>query len=317
MTPEENLHPVLVSAVHAARSAYQAAHATHTRDELEAIDGIGADGTPTMAIDILVETAILNAVEPYPVNVLSEEAGHIDNGHALTLVMDPLDGSANAAAGVPVACFSAALVLDDRFEQAATCWLDTGRMWHASDKGAYGPNHKPLTPQRKVALEDAAVDLLRPHTDKPAGRGWWAVASAAKRVRILSCTTLETALVADGAIHAFADPGSDTHRLVDLGFAATLHRLGIGSLHDLHDRPIEFDTDLTRRWSAIFAADTPLAKRVVACIQHGLGDASNSPTSSAIHSRSQTRPHTRSGTPSRDSDHDTGKPDSPQVDRRA
>ncbi|MGW3954569.1 inositol monophosphatase family protein [Streptomyces sp. NPDC004752] len=270
MTPEDHLHPALTTAARAAHAAYHAARTNHTREHLEAVDRIGADGTATMAIDILVEEAILNALEPLPVNVLSEEAGHIDNGHALTLVMDPLDGSANAAAGVPVACFSAALVIDGGFEQAITCWLETGHTWHASEHGAYGPHHKPLTPRRGVALADAAVDLLRPHTDKPAGRGWWAVASSVKRVRILSCTTIETALVADGSIDAFADAGSDTHRLVDLGFAATLDRLGTGALQDLHGRPIEFDTDLTRRWSAVYAADTQLARHVVERIHDGM-----------------------------------------------
>ncbi|MFC4113877.1 hypothetical protein [Nonomuraea zeae] len=52
-----------------------------------------------MRIDVLVEDAILAALSRHPVNVLTEETGWVDNGSALTLVMDPVDGSANAAAG--------------------------------------------------------------------------------------------------------------------------------------------------------------------------------------------------------------------------
>ncbi|MGW4123032.1 inositol monophosphatase family protein [Nocardia sp. NPDC004711] len=268
----------MTTAAQAARIAYHSARATYPRQQLEAVHSVGADGTDTMLIDVLVETAILNAVDAIPVNILSEEAGHIDKGHAATLVMDPLDGSANAAAGVPLACFSAALVVDGEFDQALTCWVETGNTWHASERGAWDPLARPLIPRPSANLADAAIDLLRPHTDKPAGAGWWAIATAAKRVRILSCSTLETALVADGSIHAFADAGSDTHRIVDLAFAATLDRLGIASLRDLHDRPVEFDVDLTRRWSGIFASNDTLALEVQTRIKSGI-EAGDSPES--------------------------------------
>ena len=64
---------------------------------------MGADGTPTSQIDKVAENAALmyiqrNGIE---VNILSEEIGYVDNGAEETLVMDPIDGTSNAIAGIP------------------------------------------------------------------------------------------------------------------------------------------------------------------------------------------------------------------------
>lgn len=135
-------HPILLSAADAARAAYLSARKNHTRDELSETVAMGADGTATMRIDIIVEATILEATATAPVNVLSEKTGFLDRGSALTMVTDPLDGSANGAAGVPLTCFSAALATDDHFDHALTCWLDTGQTWYAAPEGAWGPRSR-------------------------------------------------------------------------------------------------------------------------------------------------------------------------------
>lgn len=118
----------------------------------------GADGTPTMRIDLLVESAIVDATAPFGVNILSEEVGFVDRASRFTLVVDPLDGSANAAAGVPLACFSAALADGEQFVQALTVWLETGRRWEAVTRSS-GPNR--TTGASTVA--GSAISMLRPH----------------------------------------------------------------------------------------------------------------------------------------------------------
>ena len=64
---------------------------------------IGADGTPTSEIDKVAENAALMHIQlnSLPINVLSEEIGFVDNGADETLVMDPIDGTTNAIAGIP------------------------------------------------------------------------------------------------------------------------------------------------------------------------------------------------------------------------
>jgi myo-inositol-1(or 4)-monophosphatase len=204
------VHPSLSAAADAARLALAEARRRHEPAELSEVIGTGADGTPTMRIDSLVEERVVDALSGYGVNILSEEAGLLDRGSALTVVLDPLDGSANAAAGVPLSCVSAVLAVDDTFTEALTCWLDTGHIWTATTAGGcVGPGKRRLSrTSGQASVAGSALSMLRPHTGSPAGAAWWALAKQAARIRVLSCSTLEIALVADGATDAFADPGS-------------------------------------------------------------------------------------------------------------
>ena len=72
---------------------------------------IGADGTPTDEIDKIAENAVLRYVEAngIKVNILSEEIGFVDNGAEETMVLDPIDGSNNSVAGIPLYTISMAI----------------------------------------------------------------------------------------------------------------------------------------------------------------------------------------------------------------
>lgn len=258
MSPAE----ALGRAAEAARAAYEQARAQHTREQLRETVAMGADGTPTMRIDEIVEQAIIAALDGAPVNLLSEETGWVDHGHAATLVVDPLDGSANGAAGVPLTAFAGAVAVDGEFTESLTVWLDTGRSWSArlGEESAYrtsGRDH----------LAGAAVSLLRPHPHEPSAQAWWAVTRKAARVRILSTSCLEAALVAEGATDAFLDAGTDTHRLVDLAAASVLVACAGGAVVDAYGRPLGFDTDLTRRWSGVVAATPGLAAELAEVVR--------------------------------------------------
>ncbi|WP_158889272.1 inositol monophosphatase family protein [Amycolatopsis anabasis] len=255
----EGVHPALAAAARAVSAAYAAARRDHTRAELAETVADGADGTPTMRVDRLVEDAITEAVEQFGVNILSEELGFLDRGSAETLVVDPMDGSANAAAGVPLCAFGGVLVADEEAREALTTWLDTGRAWHA----VAGT----LTTYRtsgRDALTGASISLLRP---KPRSAETWSrIADRAGRVKILSTSVLESALVAEGAIDAFCDPGSDTHRIMDLATAMVTVPAAGGRVLDAHGRPLTFDPDLTRRYSGVVAATPALAEELAALI---------------------------------------------------
>ncbi|GAA2664295.1 myo-inositol-1(or 4)-monophosphatase [Actinosynnema pretiosum] len=252
-------HPALAATARAAARAYGEARARHTRLELREEVALGADGTPTMRVDRIVEDAILQACAESGVNLLSEEAGFVDNGSAATLCVDPVDGSANAALGVPLSCYAGALVLDDQPVEALTVWFDTGRSW-----AARVGEPTPFRTTGRTALDGASVCLLRPK--RGTEEAWMRVANRADRIRVLCTTCLETAFVAEGSVDAFADPGSDTHRLMDLIAALVTVPAAGGALLDLRGRPLEFDLDLSRRWSGIAAATPALADELITTI---------------------------------------------------
>lgn len=78
----------------------------------------------------------------------------------------------------------------------------------------------PAGAHRTPATRRRAVNLLRPHQRN--ADAWWRVARRAARVRSLSTSCLQSALVAEGTVDAFADAGSDTHRIMDLAAAMVL-----------------------------------------------------------------------------------------------
>ncbi|QNG20603.1 inositol monophosphatase [Rhodococcus triatomae] len=247
-------HPALLVTADAATAAYRRAVDGYSREKLRSIEMEGADGTPTMFVDVLVEDAIIAAARSIGVNVLSEERGWVDVGSSVTLVVDPVDGSANAAAGVPLSCFSAAVVEDGEFSEALTSWLHTDERWWASR------GYSPYRTSGCTGVAEAAVSMLRPHRRN--WDAWTRVAERASRVRILSCSTIDAAFVATGAVDAFVDAGSDTHRLMDIAAAVVLVGASGGVVLDARDRPIEFDIDLTRRWSGIVAATEELGEEL-------------------------------------------------------
>ncbi|MFD5386673.1 inositol monophosphatase family protein [Streptomyces sp. NPDC127074] len=262
--PEPHLpsgvHPALAEATRAATDAFRAAREAYDRAQLAEKVQVGADGTPTMRLDILVDTAIAEVVNTHRINLLSEELGHIDNGSAVTLVTDPVDGTANAASGVPLSAFAGVIAVDGVPTEALTSWLDAGRCWHT-----VAGRPSPYRTNGRTELDGAAVSLLRPQAH--IADAWWRVATRAARIRILSTSCLEAVLVAEGSTDAFADAGSDTHRIVDLAAAMVTVPAAGGAVIDVHGRPLEIDPDLTRRWSGVVAATPRLAEELAETIR--------------------------------------------------
>lgn len=252
-------HPALEAAATAATESWSQATAHGDRHWLLDAVAEGADGTPTSRLDELVETAILSAIAPFGLNVLSEEAGLIDNGSATTIVIDPIDGTGNASAGIPFAGFTGAIAIDDRFVEGMTVWLDTGRRWWA-----HVDEPSPRTTTGQTTVDGAIISMIRPKRNLDAiGR----LADRVDRIRILGSSSIEAALVADGVLDAFLDVGSDTHRIVDLAAAVVLVGQAGGVVTDVFGRPVEFTTNIEGRWSGVVAASQDLADELIEVIQ--------------------------------------------------
>lgn len=252
------VHPALAAAAEAAQSSFRDARGRFSRAELLEDIADGADGTPTKRLDVVVEEAVLAAIEPFGFDVVSEEIGHVDRGSDHAVVIDPVDGTGNAAAGIPLAAFTAALAVEGRFVEGLTHWLDSDRRWWAH---VDQPLVSTTTGRRE--LQGAMVSMIRPKRDPS---GFLAIAGRCDRVRVLGCSSIEAALVADGVIDAALDAGSRTHRLVDVAAAVVIVERAGGCVVDVHGEPIEFTTEIDRRWSGIAAATPELAAELIECI---------------------------------------------------
>lgn len=274
------VHPALDAAAAAASDAARVATMQYHRLDLIDVVELGADGTPTSRLDKLVESAILDVLSTTSINILSEEAGFIDRGSSETIVVDPVDGTGNAASGVPIACFTAAIAYDGVFVEGLTQSLVTGERWWARPGELHG-----RTSTGTTRLSESVVSTIRP---KDNAAEWLSIARGAARVRILGSSSFEAALVCDGRLDAFVDPGSDTHRIVDLAAAIVLAQ-GTGAVVcDLHGRPFVLGTDVSTRWSGLVAATQELADEIIetvlgASTPHG-HDANDGPTDlSGVH----------------------------------
>lgn len=259
VTTAGSVSTVLAEAAEAAYVTYARAMRSMSTTERRSTVGLGADGTETYLLDEIVEGPVLDVLAAHGVNVLSEEVGWIDRGSAVTIVVDPVDGTANAAAGVPLVCFAAALVVDDDVREALVMWLTTGQRW--SVRAGAGRSTSVTGRDR---LDGASVAMLRPRAENR--DAWLRIADRASRVRVLGTSVLEAALVADGAIDAFCDPGGDVHRIVDIAATKLLVEESGGHVVDAFGRPFSFQPDLTRRWSGVFAASRSLADDLVEAI---------------------------------------------------
>lgn len=250
---------LLDSMINTADTAYRTAMSTMTAAERSADIGLGGDGTPTMFLDRFVEDPVLDVISAVGANVLSEEVGWIDRASAVTVVIDPVDGTANSAAGVPLSAFGAAIVVDDVIIESACAWLGTDHRWFA---------HTDDTPARRVtdrrSLAGSAVSMLRPRPET--WNTWSALARRVDRVRILGTSILEGSLVAMGAIDAFCDPGGDIHRIVDIAPLILLVEKAGGVVRDAHGRPFTFTPDLSLRWSGVIAATPDLCDEICSII---------------------------------------------------
>jgi myo-inositol-1(or 4)-monophosphatase len=251
-----------------AENAYQFAMTNLTSAQRSADIGIGGDGTPTMFLDQFIEEPVLAVAEKFKINVLSEEVGWIDRGSAYTVVLDPVDGTANSAAGVPISGFSAAIVEDDIIVESLVTWLGTNYSWRAHCDDAVVQR---TTGRTKLA--GAALSMLRP---RPSTWNTWSVlAQTSERIRILGSSVIEACLVADGAIDAFCDPGGDIHRIVDIAAVSLIVEKSGGALKDAQGRPLSFSPDLTLRWSGIAAATPQLADEIASIIGGNPAESSN------------------------------------------
>ena len=244
----------------AADNAYIHAMNTMTAAQRSQDIGLGGDGTPTMFLDAYIERPVLEIIEREGHNVLSEEVGWIDRGSHITVVIDPVDGTANSAAGVPISAFSAAIVRGEVVEEALITWLGTNYA-----RSAHKDDAIVSRVSTRTTVDGASLSILRPRPTT--WTAWSSLAQRAERMRILGSSVIEGALVADGAIDAFCDPGGDIHRIVDLAAIALIVEKSGGHVRDLHDRPFTFDPDLSKRWSGIVAGTRELVDEIAELIK--------------------------------------------------
>jgi myo-inositol-1(or 4)-monophosphatase len=262
---------------------------------LAEVVGLGADGADTLHIDDVAEQAALSFLESAhpPLNVLSEEAGLLERGAALTAILDPIDATNNATAvpnfvprpgasladlaraplraghvfGFPYYAFSVGVLADHDLVAGCVMNLPTGEVFTAYRGGGVRLDGVPVRANAVAAVAEARVALIRPETNT-AWRVLRALTVQARRIRITGCSALDLALIACGSLDALVNPnrfspGGWGEKIVDYaGALALLHETG-GVLTSFDGTPVPVDLDLSRRTPLVGAATSVLHARLL------------------------------------------------------
>lgn len=221
------------------------------RDDLHEVVGQGADGTATMRVDQLLDDAILEEALALDVGVVSEESGRRDAGQEIWAYVDPLDGSRNAARGVPFFCTSIAVATGegpDALKAGIVRNLVSGDLYEAGRGtgvllNGEAPRPRPFT--RAEAMVAIIADSGTPdlqHEREHHGH----------HVRDLGSAALELALVSVGALDAMV-VRQPWLRSIDVAAGAVLVEEAGGRASDPGGGPLELNFDVKDRLGIIAA----------------------------------------------------------------
>jgi fructose-1,6-bisphosphatase/inositol monophosphatase family enzyme len=238
-----------------ADAAEQAVRALSLPERQESA-GIGADGLPARRVDREAEQAILGRLDGHDVDyrVCSEELGLRSGSDEYTLVVDPVDGTRNAANGIPFYCVSLALTpggIGD-VEVGLVRNLPTGDEFVAVEGQGAKLNGEPIT--TRPFDPEQAIRSPRAHGQAPA---LGPRVDEAQNVRELGAAALEVCLVAQGAMDAYIHP-EEGLRVVDVAAAQLILREAGGAAARANGRELDIALDPQDRTDMIAVGDPSL-----------------------------------------------------------
>ncbi len=145
------------------------------------------------AIDVTADRAVLAVLEESGIGVVSEESGVHRPGSALVAVVDPVDGSTNAARGIPWYASSICVLDETGPRVSVVANLASGVRYHAVRGGGAWRGTTRVEPSGCQALRQAVVAI----SGMPGRHLGWA------QFRAFGAAALELCAVADGTIDAF------------------------------------------------------------------------------------------------------------------
>jgi myo-inositol-1(or 4)-monophosphatase len=172
-----------------------AASAVHGAVALLADWGLAGTRAGQYKCDLAADDAVLEILSKAPVGVLSEESGLAHADRDIVVVVDPIDGSTNAAAGLPWFATSLCAVDGDGALAAVVVNQATGTRFRAIRGAGATIDGQPTQPLKTTELNDAFVGLsgLPDHH-----LGW-------RQYRALGASALDICAVAAGVLDAYID----------------------------------------------------------------------------------------------------------------
>ncbi len=233
--------------------------------------GVGAGGDISRNIDIIAEKTVLDYLKEinFDCIVLGEECGRVelsDNPKGY-VIMDAIDGSANAVRGVPFFCSSLAFATEDRLSSitdGVITNLSNGEMyWATKNKGSFFNEEK-----IKVHGEDPIYKIVGINTSGASTelmKRLHHVYEKYDHTRHFGANALEMALFAKGHMDIFIDLRSKI-RIQDIAAGYLIVKEAGGLLLDENLNPLDANLSYETRVSFIAAANQKILDEIVSQI---------------------------------------------------
>jgi myo-inositol-1(or 4)-monophosphatase len=222
--------------------------------------GRGAGGDISRNIDIVAEKTVLDYLKEisFECIVLGEECGRVELSSKPKgfVIMDAIDGSANAVRGVPFFCCSLAFATKDKISSitdGVVTDLSSGDMyWASKGKGAFLNEKKIHVQENEPIYRIVGINLSGATADQV--KKLQPVLKSHNHTRHFGANALEMALFARGLIDIFIDI-REKIRVQDIAAGYLLIKEAGGLVLDAKLEPLDADLSYETRLSFIAAAN--------------------------------------------------------------
>ena len=235
--------------------------------------GVGAGGDISRNIDIIAEKTVLDYLKEinFECVVLGEECGRVelsDNPKGF-VIMDAIDGSANAVRGVPFFCSSLAFAIENKLSSitdGVITNLSNGEMyWASKNKGAFY-NNKQIEVHKKdpvykivgINTSGSSIELMNK---------LYPIFENHNHTRHFGANALEMAMFARGLMDIFIDL-RDKIRIQDIAAGYVIVKEAGGMLLDANLKPLDADLSYETRVSFIAAANQEILDEIMSQINN-------------------------------------------------
>ncbi len=233
--------------------------------------GIGAGGDTSRNIDIVAEKTVLDYLKEinFECIVLGEECGRVELSDKPKgfVIMDAIDGSANAVRGVPFFCSSLAFATENRLSSITNgviTNLSNGEMyWASKNKGAFFDNkrikvHKKEPVYKIVGINTSGLSIELMNKLHPIFENY-------NHIRHFGANALEMAMFARGLMDIFIDL-RDKIRIQDIAAGYVIVKEAGGLLLDADLKPLDTDLSYKTRISFIATANQKILDEIMSQI---------------------------------------------------
>lgn len=236
-------------------------------------NGIGAGGDISRNIDIVAEQTVLDHLRNvgFKCTVLGEECGRVELSDEPSgyVIMDAIDGSANAVRGVPFFCCSLAFATQDSLgsitdgvvtdlSSGDTYWASKGMGCFLNDRRISVHSGEPIYKIVGVNTSGASRELMR-RLDP--------VFENHNHTRHFGANALEMALFARGLMDIYVDLRKKI-RVQDLAAGYILIKEAGGLILDENFEPLDSDLSYQTRLSFVAAANERILEDVLGKIKN-------------------------------------------------